>query len=268
MSAPSGSAPTAPKDGASARRSRARADTDGHATGVRDARAQHQPDRPEPDDRHGVAPPHAGYLDPVKAARERLGHRSHLGCDGRGDRKEVPACDALRHEQELRVGAVQKREEVLAERLLPALAGCAGAARRRVCGDDASPRRHVDPAHLVPERAGRRVEQDRMTATVGLHVGSVRERYLDLEEDVALAGNRVGHLVEPQVAGCMQAERPHGVKTTFRASRRRKSSSPSAKRSSGRSVGSGTSRSSRSATASDMYGGAAERVPRIVSSRR
>ena len=46
----------------------------------------------------------------------------------------------------------------------------------------------------------------------------------------------------------MQPERPHGVKTTFNASRRRKSSSPSAKRSSGSTVGSGTSRSSRSAS--------------------
>ena len=107
-----------------------------------------------------------------------------------------------------------------------------------------------------------------MPAAVGLEVGAVGERDLDLEEDVSLAGHGVGHVLEPQVAGRMEPERPHGVKTTFSASRRRKRSSPSAKRSSGSTIGSGTSRSSRSATASAIYGGEAERVPTSVSSRR
>ena len=210
----------------------------------------------------------AGDLGAVEAARERLGHGRDLGRDTGRNREEVPASDALGDEEELGVGAVEQREELLAERLLAPRARRADPARRRVRRDEPPAGRDVDPADLVPERARRWVEEDGMPAPVRLEVGAVRQGDLDLEHDVTGARHRVGHLVEPQVARRVQPKRPHGVKTTLNASRRRQSSSPSAKRSSGSTVGSGTSRSSRSAAASAMYGGAAERVPSTVSSRR
>ena len=157
------------------------ADADRAAAGVGDARAEHQPDRPEADDRDGVAALHAGDVDAVEAAGERLGHRGDLGREARRDGEEVRPRDPLGDEQQLGVGAVQEREEVLAERLLPARAGGARAARRRVGGDDAASGRDVDPADLVPERARRRAEQHGVPAAVRLEVGAVGERDLDLE---------------------------------------------------------------------------------------
>src|SRR5438046_3212054 len=100
-----------------------------------------------------------------------------------------------------------------------------------------------------------------------LEVGAVGERDLDLHEHVALAGNRVRHILDAQVARCVEARCLHGTKTTFNASRRTKSSSPSWKRSSGSTVGSGTSRSGRSAAAARIESGVAEREPTTVSSR-
>ena len=117
---------------------RPRADADRPAAGIGDARAEHQPDRPEPDHGDGVAGRDACRLDAVQAACERLHHRRELRRAARRDGEEVRPRDPLGDEDELGVGAVEQREEVLAERLLSALAGRAGAARRRVRGDDAS----------------------------------------------------------------------------------------------------------------------------------
>ena len=86
-----------------------------------------------------------------------------------------------------------------------------------------------------------------MAAPERLGVGAVGERDLDLHEHVAGPRPRGGHVLEPHVARPVEAERSHGVKTTLSASRRRYSSSPSAKRSSGSTVGSGSSRSGSSA---------------------
>ena len=60
-----------------------------------------------------------------------------------------------------------------------------------------------------------------MTAAVRLEVCAVRERDLDLEENVSVAGDRLGDVLEAQVARAVEAQRPHGAKTTFKASRRR-----------------------------------------------
>ena len=108
------------------------------------------------------------------------------------------------------------------------------------------------PQTSWPNGLGGGAEQHRVPPSVGLEVGAVGERHLDLEEHLALAGHGIGNVLESQVAGPVEPQRPHGVKTTFSASRRRKSSSPSAKRSSGRTVGSGTSTSWSSARASGM----------------
>ena len=103
-----------------------------------------------------------------------------------GTGRRFDARDPLGDEDELGVGAVEKREEVLAERLLAAAAGAAGAARSGVRGDDAPPGGDVDAAELVPERARRRAEQDGMAAPERLQVGAVGERHLDLDDDVAV----------------------------------------------------------------------------------
>ena len=238
------------------------------SSGVGDARAEHQSDRSEADDGDGVAALHAGDVHAVEAAGERLGQSGDLGGEPRRHGEEVRAGDPLGDEQQLGVRAVQQREEVLAERLLPARARRARAAWRRVRDHHATSGCDVDSAGLVAEGAGRRAEQDGVAPAVCLEIGPIGERDLDLQQHIALAGCRVGHVLQAEVAGAVQPKRPHGVKTTLRASRRRNSSSPSEKRSRGSRSGSGTSRSWSSATASGMYGGAAERMPITLSSRR
>ena len=189
-----------------------RADADRVAAGIGDARAEHQPDRAEPDHRDGVAGRDARRVDAVQAAGERLDHRRELRRHPRRHGEQVLGGDARRHEDELGVGAVEEGEEVDAERLLPADAGGARPARRRVRGDDAPAGRHVDAAELVPERARRRPEQHRVPAPKRLQVGAVGERHLDLHEHVPVVddlGPR--HVLEPQVAGAVEDERPHGA---------------------------------------------------------
>ena len=56
-----------------------------------------------------------------------------------------------------------------------------------------------------------------MAAPERLQVGAVGQRDLDLDEHVARAGLRTRHLLEPQVPGAVEAQRSHGVKTTFSA---------------------------------------------------
>ena len=163
-SAPSPVPVSAPKRGASACRSGPRADADGPAARVGDAGAEHQADRAEPDHGDGVACRDAGPFDAVEAARERLDHRGDLRRHPWRDGEEVRARDALRHEDELGVGAVEEREEVFAQGLLPARAGDARAAGGGVGGDDAAAGGDVDAAELVAERARRRPEQDGVAA--------------------------------------------------------------------------------------------------------
>ena len=57
-----------------------------------------------------------------------------------------------------------------------------------------------------------------MAAPERLRVGPVRERDLDLDEDLARPRLRARNLLDTEVAGSVVEERPHGVKTTFTAS--------------------------------------------------
>ena len=56
-----------------------------------------------------------------------------------------------------------------------------------------------------------------MAAAVRLEVGAVGERDLDLDEHVALARLRPWHVLDPDVAGPVEEDRFHGVKTTLSA---------------------------------------------------
>ena len=56
-----------------------------------------------------------------------------------------------------------------------------------------------------------------MAAAERLQVGAVGERDLDLDEHVARAGLGARHVLQPQVAGPVEAQRLHGVKTTLSA---------------------------------------------------
>src|SRR5438552_10618677 len=100
-----------------------------------------------------------------------------------------------------------------------------------------------------------------MPAAERLQVGAVGERDLDLHEHVALARHGIRDLLDAQISRRIEARSPHGTKTTFNASRLTKSSRPSPKRSSGSTVGSGTSRSGRRAAAACIASGVAEREP-------
>ena len=56
-----------------------------------------------------------------------------------------------------------------------------------------------------------------MTAPEGFQVGAVGQRHLDLDEHVARAGLGTRDLLEPQIPDAVEAQRSHGVKTTFSA---------------------------------------------------
>ena len=118
--------------------------------------------------------------------------------------------DPRRDEQELRVGPVEQWEQPVAERLLTARAGRTVAARRRVCGHDAASGRDVDPAELVPEPAGRWIEQDRVTSPERLRVGAVGERHLDLDENVARIDQLgPGDVLHAHVSRAVEDQCPH-----------------------------------------------------------
>ena len=82
--------------------------------------AQHEANRPGPDDGDGLARLHLGPLDAVQAAGQRLHHRGDLGGETERDGEEVVLGDPSRDEEQLGVGAVQERAEVFAEGLLAA----------------------------------------------------------------------------------------------------------------------------------------------------
>ena len=87
----------------------------------------------------------------------------------------------------------------------------------RVRGDDALAAGDVDPAELVTERARELAEEDGVATPEGLQVGAVGQRHLDLHEHVAGAWLRTRDLLEPQIPDAVEAQRSHGVKTTFSA---------------------------------------------------
>ena len=60
-----------------------------------------------------------------------------------------------------------------------------------------------------------------MAAPERLEVGAVRQRDLDLHEHVPGSGLRIRNFLEAQVAGAVEDQGPHSVKTTFTASPRR-----------------------------------------------
>ena len=102
--------------------------------------------------------------------------------------------------------------------LLAARTAVARAARRRVRRHDAAP--VDDPAELVPERCRRLAQEKWMSALVGLEVGPVGERDLDLHEDVPRPRLRLRNVLDTQIAGRVEPRSLHVTKTTFSASPR------------------------------------------------
>ena len=207
------------QDGAELRRQCApliaAADADRRRTGVTHAGAQHQTDRAEADDGDRVALADTRRLDSVEAAGERLDHRRDLRGEPVGDTEHGPVGDARRDEQVLGVRAVEQREQPLAQGLLAAPAGRARSARGRVRRHHPASRGHVDAAELVPERARRRPEEDRVPTPKRLGVGAVGQRHLDLHEHVSL-GLRLGsgNVLEPEVSGAVKDQRAHPTVTS------------------------------------------------------
>jgi hypothetical protein len=142
----------------------------------------------------------------VQAAGERLDQRRDLRREPVRDAEEVDPSDPFRNGEQLGVRTVQEPEVV--------------EVAVRVGGDDSAAGRDVDPAELVAERAGRIAEQDWVAAPEGLQVGAVRQRDLDANEHLPSARLRVWHLLDAEVAGPVEDQRPHGTKTTLSASRR------------------------------------------------
>src|SRR2546422_964533 len=84
----------------------------------------------------------------------------------------------------------------------PASATVADGAGGRVRCDDAPP--IDDPAELVPEARRRLPQEQWMPSPVGLQVGAVGERDLDLHEHLPRARFRPGQLLNAQVARGVQ----------------------------------------------------------------
>ena len=102
------------------------------------------------------------------------------GAETGRDGVEIDRRDALGHDDPVRVRTGQ---ELRAPALPASRAAVAGTARRRVGGDHSAP---VDePAELVPERRGRLAQQDGVPAAIGLQIGAVGQRDLDLHEHLA-----------------------------------------------------------------------------------
>ena len=191
-------------------------DDHGPAACVRNARRQHQPDRPGAEDRDGVAGGDSRPLDPAQAARERLDHRRHLRRDSTRHVVQVDRRDPLGHDEPLGIRAGEERERTA---LLAALAPWASSARRGVRRDDTAP---VDEAaELMPEASRRLREQKWMAPPVRLQVGAVRERDLDLDEHLSRPRLGPWNLLDPQIARRVEQRRLHGVNTTLSASPRR-----------------------------------------------
>ena len=127
------------------------------------------------------------------------------------------------------------------------------------------------PQNSWPNGLGGGPEQHGVAAPERLQVGAVGERHLDLHEHVAV-GLRLGprHVLEPEVARAVEDERPHGVEDDLeRLDRLRKSCSPSSKRSSGSTVGSGSVELGQQLPPlPPCDAGVADREPMTVSSRR
>ena len=129
---------------------------------------------------------------------------------------QVDRGDPLRDEEPV---GIRTREEHELAALLAARAAVAGAARRRVRSDH--PPALDETAELVSERRRRLLQEQWVAAAERLQVGAVGERHLDLDEHVTRSGLRLRHLLDPQIAGGVEARSLHGLKTTFSASPRR-----------------------------------------------
>ena len=68
-----------------------------------------------------------------------------------------------------------------------------------------------------------------MAAPESLQVGAVGQRDLDLHQHVAGSRLRTWNLFEPEITRGVEAQRSHGVKTTFSAAPDRYSSRPCSK---------------------------------------
>jgi hypothetical protein len=152
----------------------------------------------------------------VQTARERLDQGSHLRGEAGRHLEQVPLGDVRGHEHVFGVGAVQERVEVRAELLLATPARWASAARSGIGCDDTPSGADIDPAEFVSEGARQVAQKDGVAALEGLRVGAVGKGDLHLDDDVASLGLRLGHLLQPQIAGAVEKEGSHGVKTTLR----------------------------------------------------
>ena len=212
-----------------------RVEHDRPAARARDQRAQHEAERPGAEDRHAVAGAAFVDVDRVHRAGERLGQGRERERQAGRQRVEVHARDPLGHEQLLREAA-EHVEQVLAQALAPARALAADAARRRVAAEHDVAGRHG--AHVLPHGFDRarelvaepaRVRRDRrVPALDGLDVGAAGGGGADPQHDLAAAGDRVGDVLDPEIAGPVQDRRPHGVTITLMPSRRRAVASASA----------------------------------------
>ena len=172
---------------------------------------------------------HARVVGAVHRAGERLDRRCDLVRNAIRHAVQVDPRDALRHAQQLRVGAVEQRVEIRAQLLAARRAGVAGAAGRRVDaahGIALAERRvltagHDDARVLVPEGRRRGAQQHGMAAAVALGVGRAGQRGLDAQHDLAGARLGLGDVLDAHVARRPVARGDHGANTTLSASRLR-----------------------------------------------
>ena len=129
---------------------------------------------------------------------------------------QVDRGDPFGHEEPI---CIRTGEELQVAALLAPGTAVAGAARRRVGGDH--PAAVDEPAELVPERRRCLSEEDRVPAPVGLQIGAVGQRDLDLHEHLPGRGLRLRDVLDAQVARRVQVGGLHGANTTFKASPRR-----------------------------------------------
>ena len=197
------------------------------------------------EDHDGLAGFDARALHGAERARQRLGERRARRRRRGGQLHEVALDQPCGQPDELAVRAVDEQQIFAEVRAVGATRGTR-AARRGVRRHDAisgldtvhaATHRRDRPGELVAEHGGDDGDHHGMAAPKNLHVRPARERGLDLQHHLADVGRRHGKLFGAQVARTVEdhrAHRPgHVVTKTFRASRRRTSSSPSASRSSG-----------------------------------
>ena len=173
-----------------------------------------QPARPRPDDEQAVARAQPAAVERAQDARERLDERGALGVDLAADRQQLADevgrdADALGEPAGVQAG----RAELLAQRLVPAAAAPALAARRVVVDDDAVARRDAGHARadlldlgaqLVAEDGG---DLARDPAVEDVRAADAARQHA--RDDLAVAGARVGVVLDAHLAHADRARDPH-----------------------------------------------------------